>query len=488
MNIREPIRVLSIEDMERIHQGSLKILERTGLKIDHEKALALLKKTGCNVNDKIVKFPSKIVQESVDRMKNAYSNQKRIPEKTCQRYSQMRLRSEPHKIHSDFKVNAGGFCCFIHDLNGVRRYANMDDVLRSINLVNNLEYINYTGLPVADQNTPFQIRPVAMAAEIAKRTVKFGGIETFKKEDIPYLIEIGTIIKGSLDALKAEPILTGYGEARSPLCIDNNMLDIFMEYIRRGFPQTLDTMPNGGATAPVTHAGNLALGIAETLGAVVIAHAIDENAIIGVDIIPSVCDMQTGIFRYSSPERWSLLVARIQMITEYYRCTSGVHGLKTDGCFYDEQVGFEKAMSMAYSVLGGAVGIGTVGHLENALTFSPQQLVIDNEFAGAMHWSLKPIEVNDDTLALDLIDKIGHGGNFLSETHTLENFRDVMYFSEIFDRSAWDTAHNQSLKGFNEKAKEKARELWNKKPEIIVDDKKVKAIDAVVEHARRMLL
>jgi hypothetical protein len=76
-------------------------------------------------------------------------------------------------------------------------------------------------------------------------------------------IRIGTIVKGSADALRREPILVGYGEARSPLCLDRNMADIFIEYIRRGLPQTLDTMPNAGATGPVTAAGLLALAAAD---------------------------------------------------------------------------------------------------------------------------------------------------------------------------------------------------------------------------------
>ena len=124
-----------------------------------------------------------------------------------------------------------------------------------------------------------------------------------------------------------------------------------MEYIERCFPQTLDTMPNGSATVPVTAAGNLAVGIAETLTGVILAYTIDENAIVCVDIIPSYCDMQSGIFRYASAERMPLLVARVQMISEYYGCPSGVHGGKTDSCFVNVQCGMEnKSREVARSI------------------------------------------------------------------------------------------------------------------------------------------
>ncbi len=330
----EPIRVLSMAEMERIHEGALHVLERVGMRFESTRALAYLRKAGCSVDEQscVVKFPKRIVQDAVDRMRRAYDNPDRLPARMSVRYAHIRFRKEPHRIHPDFTTSAGGFCVYIWDFQGRRRPATMDDVHRSIHLVNRLTDIDYTGLPVSDQEVPFRLRPVRMAAELAKYTTKFGGVETFRPEDVPYLIEIGSIVKGGLEALKREPILVGYSEAKSPLCLDSNMADIFVEYIERGLPQTLDTMPNGGATAPATAAGTLVVGVAETLGGLVLAYAIDENAVVGVDIIPSYCDMASGLFRYASADRMPLLVARVQMISEYYGCPSGVHGAKTDSC------------------------------------------------------------------------------------------------------------------------------------------------------------
>ncbi len=486
----EPIRVLTWDEMEKIHSAALTILEEVGIKIDSEKAHDYLKKAGC-ITDRtsmVVKCPGKIVQRHVDKMRRDYDNPRRIPERMSVRYSHIRFLRTPHKIHPDFTASAGGFCCYIFDLDGNRRSPRMDDVHRSINLVNQLDSIDYTGLPVSDQDTPYKLRPVKMAGELAKYSAKFGGVETFKREDIPYLIEIGTIIKGSLEALKREPILVGYAEARSPLCFDRNMVEIFMEYIERGFPQTLDTMPNGGATVPVTAAGNLAVGIAETLSAVVLGYAIDENAVVGVDIIPSYVDMQSGLFRYASADRMPLLVARVQMISEYYGCPSGVHGGKTDSCFVNVQSGIEKAMSTVFPILAGAVGIGTVGHLENALTFSPQQLVIDNEVIRYMHRTLKPIEVNDETLALDTIRRVGIAGNYLGEIHTVEHFREEIFFSDLSETEPWMSVHSKEMKGMESRAHEKARSIWEQAPEPIIELEKMKAIDSVAAHAEKEFL
>jgi trimethylamine--corrinoid protein Co-methyltransferase len=231
----------------------------------------------------------------------------------------------------------------------------------------------------------------------------------------------------------------------------------------------------------------MVVGVAETLGALVLAYAIDERAVVGVDIIPSYCDMSSGIFRYASADRIPLLVARVQMISEYYGCPSGVHGGKTDSCFVNVQAGIDKSLTTVFPILAGAVGIGTVGHLENAVTFSPQQLVIDNEIFRAMRRTLKPIPVNDDTLALSTIEKVGIGGNYLGEQHTVDHFRDELFISSLFETVPWDAAHTAVTKGMEERAKETARTLWNETPEPVVDSTTAKEIDRVVTHAMNAL-
>jgi trimethylamine--corrinoid protein Co-methyltransferase len=215
---------------------------------------------------------------------------------------------------------------------------------------------------------------------------------------------------------------------------------------------------------------------------------VNADAVVGVDIIPSYCDMQSGIFRYASADRMPLLVARVQMISEYYGCPSGVHGGKTDSCFVNVQAGVDKAMSTVFPVLAGAVGIGTVGHLENAVTFSPQQLVIDNEVFAAVRKALRPIEVSDETLALDAVRKVGVGGNYLAEPHTAEHFRDEQFLSDLFEAMPWQAARGREVAGLEARAHAKARELWARRPEPVLDDERIKAIDEVVRSAQRRLL
>jgi trimethylamine--corrinoid protein Co-methyltransferase len=482
----EPIRLLSQEQMAMIDQGAREILERTGMIISSPVALGYLERFGCAVDHTscLVKFPATLTGEVVQKMRRDYRSPGR-PARMPVRFSHVRFRAGPHQVHSDFTVSAGGFLCFIQDMEGRRREANGEDVLCSINMVNELDQIDLSGLPVADQRIPSHQRPVAMAAQLAKYTRKIGGIETFAPSDVRYITEIAKIVAGSAEEFARNPRLVGYAEVRSPLCFDANMVEIFLEYLRLGVPQTVDTMPCGGTTAPMTGAGVLALGAAETIGAMTLGYAVRDDAVVGVDINPSYADMSSGIFKYSGAERQNLLMARIQLLSEYYGCPTGVHGGKTDSCFHNEQAGAEKMASMLLPVLAGAVGIGTVGAIENAVTFSPVQLVIDNEIARFVRRAAcKPFEVSKETLATDLVASVGPGGNFLSEMHTAEHFRDELLLSPLFCTQTWGGAQAQAG-NFDAmaKASQMARDLWRKPDAPVLSDDQIREVDRVVQRA-----
>ena len=178
-------------------------------------------------------------------------------------------------------------------------------------------------------------------------------------------------------------------------------------------------------------------------------------------------------------------MARVQLLSEFYGCPTGVHGGKTDSCFLNEQAGAEKMGSMLLPVLAGAVGIGTVGHVENAVTFSPVQCVIDNEIARAVRRAVRaPIEVTEETLSADLIDSVGPGGTFIGEADTAERFRDELLLSPLFPTQAWESARAQpEMFDTARRAAEMARELWKPADTPVLDDDQIREIDAIVKHA-----
>lgn len=446
-----------------------------------------LKNLGCIVDNgtSIVKFPRNVVENAINKMRRDYALTDRNGITAPMRYTEMYMSTVPKALNTGFKSNVGGFPAQVIDINGKRRAATMQDVTDSVRLADALENIDLVGLPCSAQEVPHELRPVIMTAELIKNTSKVGGIEAWSRKDIKYITEMALVLRGSMEELKKKPFLIGYGEVRSPLCLDYNMCDIFIEYIKMGLPQSFDTMPCAGTTSPATSAGTLALGLAETMFGLILGYAIDENAWVSMDINLSLTDMKTMIFPYAGADRISLLAASNQMMRDYYGRPGGCHGGKTDACYPGAQAGFEKALSILFPILTGATGIGTLGQLEGGLTFSYVQLVIDNEIIGYIKRALRGFEVTDETLALDVIKEVGIGGNYLQHEHTAMNFRNEFYMSDLLERMPWSMWDRQEIKGLEEKAREKAKKIINEHQAEPLDKNMVKEIDNIVARAEK---
>jgi trimethylamine--corrinoid protein Co-methyltransferase len=263
------------------------------------------------------------------------------------------------------------------------------------------------------------------------------------------------------------------------------MAEVFVAYVQAGVPQSMDTMPAAGTTAPASSAGALALGLAETLGALTLAYAIDENAVISLDVCPTLTSMESMIYPYAGADRVPLLTATMQMLADFYGRPGGCHGGKTDACLPGAQAGMEKALSIIFPILAGATGVGTCGHVENAVTFSFEQLVIDDAIAGYIRRMLEGFQVNADTLAFDVIKEVGIGGNFLMHPHTAGHFRQEFYLPDIVERLPWSAWEAQEVRGMEAKARQKAERIIAEHHPQPLDAAQVREVDAIVEAARR---
>ncbi len=482
--VRGLLKVLSTEEMDALHDGALSILEETGMWIESPDARSYLGQAGCDVDDGTmrVRFARRVVEQAVTRMKARYADDQEGQVWANVRYSRIFFTNRPHRLHTDFTANAGGFPPFILDLDGRRRKGTFKDVTEAIALADALPNVDMTGLPVSAQEVPHDQRPIRMTAALVKGTAKLGGIEAWTKRDIRAIAEMADVVTGSREETLKRPPLMGYSETRSPLCLDANMSELFIEYAKMGFPQSVDTMPCGATTAPASSAGTLVVGLAETLACLVLGFAVNSEVRMSVDINPSLADMKTLVFPYASPDRMATMAGWTQMLHEYYGCPSGIHAGKTDACVPNAQAGFEKALSTLLPMLFGATGIGTLGQVDVAgITYSPVQLVIDDEIVGYIRRIFKGFEVNAETLALDVIKEVGPGGNFLTHPHTAQSFRNDFYLSELVERLSWDAWNAQEIKGIEERAAEKARRLMAEHDPHPLSADQEREIDVIVE-------
>ncbi len=443
------IRLLTDQEMQRIHSGALRILSSVGMRIDHEGILAALEAQGCPVDrqHQLARFPEAVIDRSLERMRGYAADPSAFP--------------PTHEPRSglDFGARTSGFCTTVRGLEDVRRDADLPTSRQAVRLADGLPHITHIGPPASPQEIPTEVRTVHMAAELVKITSKPGTVEVWTPEEVEWLWQMAVVVRGSEDAAQRQPILVGYVGLRTPLCLDRAMADVLAEYSRRGIPYMLYSMPCWGSTAPATSASVLVLGVAEVLGGMVIGHAIHEAARPLPFIAPGALDMRTMRFDMASPLRLNLSVAATQMISQFYGLPCAVNCGKTAACVTGVQAGYEKALSILYPVLAGATSVGPIGQVENGFVFSFRQLVIDHEIVSFVKRLLAGIEVTDATLALGAIEEMGPGGDFLASPHTVSSFRRELWASDIGQHLGYETWLREGQRGAEDHALEKARHI-----------------------------
>jgi trimethylamine--corrinoid protein Co-methyltransferase len=215
-----------------------------------------------------------------------------------------------------------------------------------------------------------------------------------------------------------------------------------------------------GSTAPVTLAGTLAQLTAEQLSGVVLTQLAQRGAPLLIGPIPATADMKTGRYLAGAAE-FGLANAAMAQMAQFYRLPIYNSAGMTDAKIPDIQAGFEKGISAVLAVLAGTNFIHhAAGMLENMNIVAAEQFVIDNEILGMAMRVLRGIKVDEETLALDVIDEVGPGGHFLLSDHTLRHMRaEFHYPSAVVDRQDWETWHQEGGRDARARAQEIARDI-----------------------------
>jgi trimethylamine--corrinoid protein Co-methyltransferase len=236
----------------------------------------------------------------------------------------------------------------------------------------------------------------------------------------------------------------------------------------------------GGATSPVTLAGTLVVCVAQALSLLVITQLKKEGAPVILQGVTKNMDMKTSISPYGSPEFDLTLCALTDIFHWLGLPTFGTAGC-TDAKVADGQAALESCFSCLSQAMSGTNLIHDVGFLESGLTGSFDMLVMTNELLGMVKRFKKGILVNDETMAVDLIDTVGIGGHYLQEQHTLDHFRSETWEPRLLDRSIIDEWEDRGSKDLSERIKERIGELLKKPRERKVSDKQVQALANIIK-------
>ena len=280
--------------------------------------------------------------------------------------------------------------------------------------------------------------------------------------------QMAVLIAGSEERFRQAPTIVHYSEPISPLTHYDPGVDKLLFCAETGIPVIYYPAPQAGGTSPVTLAGTVVQGNAESLSGLVLAQLARPGNAFVYGALSTVLDMKTTVFSYGAPEM-SLMAAAMAQMAQHYRLPYfGTAGC-SDAKYPDPQAAAEAAFSCLSSALSGANLVHDSGWLDHGCIASPAYMVLVHELIGMVNRFVKGIPVNDETLAVDLIDTVGPGGNFLDQEHTYEHFREVWY-SKLFDRSICARWLEQGGQRFEQRLREQTREVMAHRPPPLPDD------------------
>ncbi|MGD8505571.1 MAG: trimethylamine methyltransferase family protein [Candidatus Bathyarchaeota archaeon] len=454
------LNLLSKDELSSIHNATLEILENPGLMIPSERALNILETAGANVNYKenTTSIPSSIVEEALKRAPKTIKYSARNP-----KYD---ILLEKKKTY----FTTDGYGTFIRDFEtGERRSSTAEDLAKWTILADYLPMIHVFWPSLTPNDVPEPLQEINTWVISLNNTEKHVEGGASNASEAQFSIEIAAAIVGGKEELRKRPIISVVQCPISPLRFESGLIEANIEYAKAGVPVVPLTMPLAGETAPVTLAGTLAVNNAEVLGSLVVSEFASSGAPVLYGACPSNIDFRTGLF-ICSPESGLLNVALAQL-AHYYDLPSEICGGCSDSKVPDAQAAYERTLTLLPAILAGPDIVCGMGGLEAAKTMVPELLIIDNEILEGILRLVRGFEVNDDTLALDVIRKVGLGGHYLAEKHTLNRFMKEHWMPKISDRRAYDLWKREGEKGIHDVAREKANEiLATHKPEPLPKD------------------
>ena len=441
---------LTDDQVQRIHQAALSILERTGVQVEEPEARRLFQEAGADVTDDRVRLPRSLVEDAVDWAPSRVVLAGRDPK--------WDLELEDARVH----IGTGGAALTVLDLEtGQPRPAVLRDVAELARLVDALDNIHFYLVPVYPTDMGKENVDINQYYAGLANTTKHVQSGVYSVEGIRDTVEMCERIMGGADALRERPIVSFITcWIVSPLKFATDVTTLLIETCRQRIPVVLSAAPMAGSTAPVTLAGMLAQLTAEQLSGVVLTQLAQRGTPLLIGPIPATADMKTGRYLGGSAE-FGLTNAAMAQMGQFYRLPLYNSAGMTDAKLPDVQAGFEKAMSAVLAALAGSNFIHhAAGMLENMSSVAAEQFVIDNDILGMVMRVVRGIEVNDETLALDVIDEVGPGGHYLMAKHTLRHMRSELYYpSNVVDRQGWDMWQQDGALDAQERARRIARDI-----------------------------
>lgn len=465
------LTVLTDEEVEAIHQATLRILSQVGVVLTQPAAREMLSGAGAVVQGDRVRLPPDLVERAVSQ---------------CPRQVVTRGRGGQTATLGDGSLywhNLGGARDVYEPRAGQRRPATVQDVRHSARLLDALDSVTTVTPFFTPQDVPGPLMSLAMYRHTLPHTVKpvqGPGVQT--AAEVQFAARMAAVV-----GPPAEVLTLGISPV-SPLLFLDGLAEAMMETARLGIPLGPLPCPTAGATAPLSLAGSLAQQNAEVLASVVLAQSVRPGLPIVYCGRLAMMEPRSGVSVWGGVELGLASAATVQL-GHRYGLPVNVYGLSTNAHTLDVQNGYERALNAIVPALAGADELSGIGEMEAGVTGSYAQMVCDDEIAASVHRLRRGFAADEDALAVEVIAAVMDGPrNFLGQRHTLRYLRagEVLY-TRLAERRGWDEWARTGGEGMAERAQTEAERLLaeHEVPPLTADQER--ELEEIVQAAGRTL-
>jgi trimethylamine--corrinoid protein Co-methyltransferase len=456
-NPKLSLAILTPTEVQQIHTATLDVLSTVGVRFPSVKALDILEAHGATVDraKMVARIPGQVVEEYLAKAPPTYTLAAVDP-----------ALDLPLDGNHSYLGTDGCGVEIIDAFTGERRRSTKQDVRDVARLADSLPGIAFHWAPLSAQDCPPESRGLHELDAIWSVSRKHAQTETIVTEqEMRFAIEMAVSLAGSRQALRQRPLLSIMQCTTSPLGQDGGSLEAGLLAAEAGLPVGYMTMASCATTGPATLAGNLVVGNAEVLSALVLMQMHAPGCPVYYAAAQTAADLRTGAYTGGGPADF-LFGAATNVLADFYRVPLSMGAFATGAKEPDWQAAVDNSLStfMAVSTLSDML-LGA-GLLHGSRIFSYEQILMDCEIWDLLHATFQGIVMDDENLALDAIRQVGPGGNFLGNKHTLKHMRELWQPS-LMDRrpySTWELKRD----GARDFARQKARNILNEdKPEAL---------------------
>ena len=446
--------VLSKGEIETIHSASMELLSSVGIKFDSEDVQNLFKEYGAEIDPdtNFVKIPESLIKEQFKHVPKSF-----------------KLYGPDGSFNFEVNTTSTKFATIgtpvkIYDSStksGLRKVV-LKDNIDQIRVIDSLENILCSHVDIWPSDIKFTAVHAYCIDVWAKNTRKPYGLGCLGKIVSQDVINMGEIIVGTKEELKKNPRFVGFMNPSSPLQIPKLMTNGYAIFAKYKQPTIVASEALTGATAPVTLAGLITQTNAEIIGGITLGQLFNPGAPVFFGTVSNTTDMRSGNSAIGAIET-GLITAGIAQLARFYNIPSRGPGGTTDSKTFDIQNGFERLQTLMLAAQAGINYITCAGTYEATLVEALELLVIDDELCNLVLRALEGVNVNEDTIGIDVIKKVAtsnkKGANFLSEPHTRKYMKKELYIPKLIDRNRRATWRKKGAKDIIERATERVNEI-----------------------------